>query len=72
MPEEEGKYWIKPGVNVTLKDAEGVRMCVDKVLTKTNAEGRKFTDGVLCHWLDEHGGYQKGKFLTTELKPFNN
>lgn len=67
--EVEDKYWIKPGISVEHKDHEGMKMTVDKVLSSQNAEGRKFTKGVLCHWIGEGGRYEQGTFHTTELKP---
>ena len=70
--ETDSKYWIKPGKHVTLGDNEVPVMVVDRVLTSQNKEGRKFTSGVLCHWLNEHGGYEKGTFHTTELKEYIN
>jgi uncharacterized protein YodC (DUF2158 family) len=61
------KYWIKAGMCVAHKDMEGIRFYVEQVLVSANAEGRKFTKGVLCHWFNQYGGYEKGMFLTTEL-----
>ena len=67
---EEKKYWIKPGIAVAHVDNDDIKMHVDKVLTSTNSRNERFTDGVLCHWFNSMGGYESGKFNTTELKPF--
>jgi hypothetical protein len=62
-----GKYWIEPGVCATHKQT-GATVCVEKIV-KGKEGDRIFIRGVMCHWLDDKGGYQKGMFMTMELEP---
>ena len=65
----EDKYWIKSGMSVGHVDHEDIKVYVDKVLKSKDKEGRSYTKGVLCHWLDGDGKYCTGVFHTKELKP---
>ena len=72
------KYWIKPGKEVAHKEFPERKMIVEDILKKNeqiqdskgNLIDKQFVIGVECHWFDEGGRYDRGKFLTTELVEF--
>jgi hypothetical protein len=61
------KYWIQPG-GCAVHKKTGAHVCVERVVTHEH-DGKRFVRGVLCHWLDNGFGYQKGMFMTMELEP---
>ena len=72
------KYWIKPGKEVAHREFPKRKMIVEDVIKKTekifdsNNEkvDKQFIIGVDCHWFDENGRYDRGRFLTMELIEF--
>lgn len=77
VTQRDKKYWIKPGVEVAHREHPDRKMIVDEVLKKseTIVEDDKeiqktFVIGVECHWFDQHGRYDRGRFLTMELQKF--
>lgn len=78
VSQRDGKYWIKPGVEVAHREYPERKMIVDDVLKKTeavkdkdgNAKPKTFVVGIECHWFDKDGRYDRGRFLTTELIKF--
>jgi len=71
------KYWIKPGKEVAHREFPKRKMIVEDILKKNEkiyVDGlltdKQFVVGVECHWFDETGRYDRGKFLTTELIEF--
>tara|TARA_R110002020_G_scaffold186169_2_gene384138 strand:- start:54 stop:350 length:297 start_codon:yes stop_codon:yes gene_type:complete len=74
----EVKRWIKPGAEVAHRDFPKRKMIAEEVIKKSqetkNADGRlerkNFTMGVMCHWFNDVGGYERGMFLTLELIPY--
>lgn len=77
ISQRDDKYWIKAGTEVAHRDFPDRKMIVDDILKKTETiieDDKKvqktFTVGVECHWFDEDGRYDRGRFLTMELIPF--
>jgi hypothetical protein len=74
---KKDRYWIDTGVEVIHRDYPKRKMIVDKVIKRSiedfndNTKRKTYTIGVDCHWLDEHGVYGQGRFLTMELLPYN-
>ena len=69
----EDKRWIKTGSEVYHRDYPDRKMYVDQVVkTSKEISGKRktFVIGVDCHWINNHGDYNKGRFLTMELKPW--
>ena len=72
------RYWIKAGVAVAHRDWPNRKMLVDEIKKQSktikdengNDIRKKFVVGVDCHWFDDDGRYDKGRFLTMELIPF--
>jgi len=71
------KYWIKPGKEVAHREFPARKMIVEEILKKSermmidgSVVEKQFIIGVDCHWFDENGRYDRGKFLTTELIEF--
>jgi hypothetical protein len=72
------KYWIKENMSVAHKSNPYREMIVDRLLKHPHVykdyngveHSKMWTTGVECHWIDDVGTYQTGRFLTTELKPF--
>jgi hypothetical protein len=69
--ELNGKYWIKTGVVVRHKTYPDFQMTVERVAKKTLPDKRVLILGVDCHWIDSSGRFQKGRFLTMDLIPYN-
>ena len=72
------KYWIKPGKEVVHKEYPGRKMIVEELIKKNEKilqDGKEvdkqFIIGVECHWFDDSGRYDRGRFLTTELVAFD-
>jgi len=73
------RYWIKPGISVTIAGTD-LKVIVDKVVYR-RTEGRPGGDGemhyirkivgVMCHWLDKDNKYQTGMFHSKELIKVN-
>lgn len=63
----EERYWIEDGGCAVLREYD-IAVCTERIITRKDGE-RRMIVGVMCHWLDINGGYQKGIFMTTELKP---
>lgn len=68
--ELNGKYWIKTGIVVRHKTYPDLQMTVERVAKKTLPDKRVLILGVDCHWIDSSGRYQKGRFLTMDLLPY--
>jgi hypothetical protein len=68
--EINGKYWIKTGVVVRHKTYPDFKMTVERVAKKILPDKRTIILGVDCHWIDSSGRYQKGRFLTMDLLPY--
>jgi len=71
------KYCIKPGKEVAHREFPERKMIVEDILKKSEKilvdkkyVEKQFIIGVDCHWFDENGRYDRGKFLTTELIEF--
>jgi uncharacterized protein YodC (DUF2158 family) len=71
------KYWIKTGCEVAHRDHPSRKMYVDNIVKQSkelkdgsSTRQHTFIVGVDCHWLDAEGNYGKGRFLTTELIPY--
>jgi hypothetical protein len=63
----EEKYWMVPGICAEHKSS-GHRVTVEYIKKEKNKEGKTFVKGVMCHWLNEQGGYETGMFMTMELQ----
>ena len=77
VSQQDGKYWIKPGVFVAHREIPGRKMIVDDILKRTEVikEGdqqipKTFVVGIECHWFNEDQSYGRGRFLTMELVPW--
>jgi len=73
----QDKKWIKPGAFVAHRDFPSRKMVAEEVIKQSKdmlIDGRMqkkvLTVGVWCHWFDETGRYDRGRFLTMELFPF--
>jgi uncharacterized protein YodC (DUF2158 family) len=74
----EPKRWIKPGTEVAHRDFPDRKMIAEDVVKKSQevynehgkSERKNFTMGVMCHWFNDVGSYQRGMFLTLELIPY--
>ena len=64
----KAKYWIDQGVEVAHRDFPFRKMIADKVVREPIT---KHVSGVDCHWLDVEGRYGTGRFMTTELIPYD-
>lgn len=72
------KFWIKEGLSVAHKSNPYREMTVDRILRKDkeckdkdgNVVIKKWVMGVECHWVDDTGKYNKGRFFTHELVPY--
>jgi hypothetical protein len=63
----EERYWIEDGGCAVHKVTE-IPVCTERIVKRNDGE-RVLIVGVMCHWLNEHGGYERGMLMTTELRP---
>lgn len=73
----EDKKWIKPGKEVAHRDFPERKMIAEEVIKQSKdmyidgrVQKKMLTVGVWCHWFDQSGRYDRGRFLTMELIPF--
>jgi uncharacterized protein YodC (DUF2158 family) len=74
---KQNNKWIKPGDEVAHRDFPKRKMIAEEVIKQSRTfmvdgkeERHVLTIGVWCHWFDNNGRYDRGRFMTMELIPF--